>query len=174
MDFEKLEKLAELKDKGILTQEEFEAQKKELLAVKETADKAVEKAVAKSAAKREAGEDLSVWAYFAECLSEKYCCFTGRARRKEYFGFLLGYIVIDTVISFLLWALTQDIEIVLLGRGIVSLILLLPSLSALVRRLHDVDFSGWWILTVVVPLIMMFFKSDMVPNKYGDVPAGVR
>ena len=78
------------------------------------------------------------------------------------------------MISFLLWALTQDIEIVLLGRGIVSLILLLPSLSALVRRLHDVDFSGWWILTVVVPLIMMFFKSDMVPNKYGDVPAGVR
>ena len=61
--------------------------------------------------------------------------------------------------------------------GIVNLALLLPSLGLAVRRLHDIDKSGWWIFISLIPiigwilLIVWYCKdSQMETNEYGPVP----
>lgn len=171
MDIEKLEKLNELKEKGILTQEEFDQQKKELLSDNKHTTSASKKE--KPSNKKSNDEGLSLWGYFISCIGEKYACFKGRARRKEYFGFLLGFTVIDTLLGILIFAITNNLDAVYMVRGVLNLLVLLPSLGVLVRRLHDVNCSGWWVITLIVPLIAIFFKSDMETNKYGEVPAGM-
>ncbi len=69
----------------------------------------------------------------------------------------------------------------MIGTGIISmiylLVVLLPSLAVSVRRLHDTDRSGWWMLVSLVPLIgvvvlIVFFTqdSDRSANRFGYNP----
>lgn len=82
------------------------------------------------------------------CLN-KYVQFSGRASRSEYWYFQLFAALCSILIG------------VLVGRGgggdvigaVVSLVLFLPQLAVGVRRLHDTDRSGWWLLIMLVPLI---------------------
>jgi len=74
---------------------------------------------------------------------KKYACFTGRARRSEYWWWWL----FSTICGFVLGMIPA------IG-GIAALVLFLPSLAVAVRRLHDVDRSGWWLLAFYgIPLI---------------------
>jgi uncharacterized membrane protein YhaH (DUF805 family) len=64
--------------------------------------------------------------------------------------------------------------------GIVALALLLPNISVGVRRLHDTDRTGWWLLIGLIPLIgmvvlLIFFLEESHPggNRYGPPPADV-
>ncbi len=80
---------------------------------------------------------------------EQYADFHGRARRKEYWMFLLFNLSIAFVMVF--------IEGMLGTKGmlglIYSLMLLVPGFSVTTRRLHDVDKSGWWSLIALIPLL---------------------
>ena len=65
--------------------------------------------------------------------------------------------------------------------GIASLALFLPNLAVGVRRLHDTDRSGWWVLISVIPIIgwivlLVFLVSSGTPggNRFGPPPAGTR
>src|SRR5437868_2365525 len=87
------------------------------------------------------------------CLS-KYATFDGRARRSEFWFFAL--------FQFLLNAAGHIIDVGFLGHppgglqpvsGLIALALLLPGLAAAVRRLHDKDYAGWWVLLILVPII---------------------
>jgi uncharacterized membrane protein YhaH (DUF805 family) len=87
----------------------------------------------------------------------KYASFSGRARRAEYWWFTLfvalviaGLTIVDTMIIGM-----ESIETYGIGPlgALFSLALLLPSLALTVRRLHDRDKSGWWILWALLPLI---------------------
>ncbi len=107
-------------------------------------------------------------------IQQNYCNFSGRASRSEFwwfqlFGFILG-IVIGIVFC---WSQTT-LNIV---TCIVNLALLLPSLGLVVRRLHDIGKSGWWIFIALIPivgwilLIVWYCKdSQMETNQYGPVP----
>ena len=86
--------------------------------------------------------------YFMAAL-KKYATFEGRARRKEYWFFVLFYFVIAVVISVVEGMLGTGG----LLAGLFALGMLLPNLAVTVRRLHDTDRSGWWILINLVPLI---------------------
>jgi uncharacterized membrane protein YhaH (DUF805 family) len=62
--------------------------------------------------------------------------------------------------------------------GLVSLALLLPNLGLSVRRLHDINRSGWWILISLIPvvgwiiiLIWAIQKGDESANDFGEVPS---
>lgn len=98
---------------------------------------------------------------------KKYADFTGRARRQEYWMFILVYMIINIVLSIL------GLDIV---SGIVGLGLLIPSLSIAARRLHDTGRSGWWQLIVLIPLIglivlIIFLAQDSHDeNDYGANP----
>jgi len=110
-----------------------------------------------------------------------YFKFKGRARRKEYWMFMLFNVVLASVAAVLDSALLGTVS-KNLGFGLLSslyaLVALMPELAVTVRRLHDVGKSGWWLFITLVPFIgsiwlLVLLASDGQPgeNKYGPNPA---
>ncbi|MGH8869690.1 MAG: DUF805 domain-containing protein [Actinomycetes bacterium] len=110
----------------------------------------------------------------------QYATFTGRARRSEYWWFVLFTVLVNIATSIIDAVLGSGTAS---GFGVVStlasLALLLPSLAVLVRRLHDTGRSGWWVLIGLVPLagaiVLIVFAvqdSQPAPNQYGPPPKG--
>ncbi|MEC0231046.1 DUF805 domain-containing protein [Paenibacillus alba] len=104
---------------------------------------------------------------------KNYVGFSGRARRKEYWMFLL-FNAIAAVILAILESITGLKSVLTL---IYSLAVLLPSLAVTFRRLHDTGRSAWWVLISFIPLIgsiilIVFNCQDSQPNenKYGPNP----
>lgn len=105
--------------------------------------------------------------------------FSGRARRKEYWYFIVSCILICVTLIYAdetLGLYSRDIELGLLS-GLFSLAILIPSISVTVRRLHDTDHSGWWFLVSFVPflggLILLYFMlldGNPSANDYGESP----
>ena len=79
---------------------------------------------------------------------EKYANFSGRAMRSEYWWFVLAYLIAYLVLSIVDYALGAQLLTTILSLG-----LLIPSIAVGVRRLHDLDKSGWWLLLGLIPLI---------------------
>lgn len=118
---------------------------------------------------------------FAEAVKtvlSKYAVFSGRARRSEFWWFVLFNILVSIVAAILDAALGTGWGS---GSGVISLIvslaLLIPYLAVTVRRLHDTDRSGWWILIGLIPLVgfivlLIFTVQDGTPgpNKHGPSP----
>ena len=112
---------------------------------------------------------------------KKYVVFNGRARRKEYWYFFLFNIIISIVLAVIdsvTGSFSTDAGMGLLG-GIYTLAILIPSIAVSVRRLHDTDRSGWWLLIGLIPLIgalvlLIFMVQDSEPgdNQYGSNPKG--
>ena len=97
---------------------------------------------------------------------------SGRARRTEYWMYFLVYIGVLVVAGIL----DSIIGIGLLG-GLAALAHLIPSITVGVRRLHDIDRSGWWLLIALVPLIGWIIaiywavkEGDAHDNQYGPNP----
>ncbi len=113
---------------------------------------------------------------------KKYAVFSGRSRRKEYWYFYLFYILFIFVLSFIdvmIGTYDEVVEIGLFG-GVFVLFMLIPLLATSVRRLHDTDRSGWWLLINLIPLIgvivfTVFTLQDSKPgeNQYGSSPKNV-
>ena len=106
---------------------------------------------------------------------QKYAVFEGRARRKEYWFFVLFNFIISIVISVA--------EAGIGTGGILGLIyvlgVFLPSVGVGIRRLHDTDRSGWWLLVGLIPLIgfiilIVLLALDSTPgdNRFGPNPKG--
>jgi uncharacterized membrane protein YhaH (DUF805 family) len=110
---------------------------------------------------------------------KKYAVFSGRSRRSEYWYFILFYFIIYIALAFVdRVAGTFDPKSGIgLLTAIFALALLIPSLSVSVRRLHDTDRSGWWLLIGFIPLIgaivlIVFFAQDSGAgtNRFGPNP----
>ena len=105
------------------------------------------------------------------CLSQ-YVGFSGRARRSEFWYFVLFYVIVQIVASIIDSVLGTN-QII---SGLASLALLLPYLAVGIRRLHDTSRSGWWILIGLIPLVgaiilIVFYCQDSHPdNQYGPNP----
>jgi uncharacterized membrane protein YhaH (DUF805 family) len=110
---------------------------------------------------------------------KKYAVFSGRARRKEYWMFFLFNLIIG-IILLAIDKMTGSINETT-GMGILetiySLAVLIPAIAVAVRRLHDTDRSGWWLLIALIPLIgaiilLVFMVQDGKPgqNRYGPNP----
>ncbi len=103
---------------------------------------------------------------------KKYANFEGRARRQEYWMFLLINLIIIFVIG-LIDGLTGDSGIIGM---IYSLFVFIPSLAVGIRRLHDIGKTGWWIVISFVPIIgffvlVYFFVQDgEAENQWGPNP----
>ena len=109
---------------------------------------------------------------------KKFAVFCGRARRQEYWIFLIVNTLIFNVLSFLGYFSNESI-FGLLGI-LLFLITIVPSISVLVRRLHDTNRSGGWVFISLVPIIgvivlFVFTLLDSTPgdNTYGPNPKGV-
>jgi len=112
--------------------------------------------------------------WYIKVVRDNYANFEGRARRKEYWMFVL----INTIISFVLGFVDGIIsgpEGWVLG-VVYTLAVMIPSIAVSVRRFHDINKSGWWVLGlslfVVVGWIWGFVlacqDSDIGDNSYGS------
>lgn len=83
---------------------------------------------------------------------KKFFNFTGRARRSEYWWFFLFIIIVSSVFSFL-----GSFHPAFTYIGVLcSLVLTIPQLAALTRRLHDTGRSGWWVLIYALAIILVY------------------
>jgi uncharacterized membrane protein YhaH (DUF805 family) len=112
---------------------------------------------------------------------KKYAVFSGRARRAEYWYFVLFNIIVAIVLSLIdtLLGTFDFVQGVGLLSGLYYLAVLIPTLAVTVRRLHDIDRTGWWIFINLIPLIgfivlLVFAVTDGTPgsNRYGPNPKG--
>lgn len=116
-------------------------------------------------------EQFNMIDWFVKCL-KNYVTFDGRARRKEFWFFML--------VSFILGIIVQMIDAILgtdrLLNGLLNLALFLPSLAVGARRLHDTNRSGWWQLiglTVIglIPLIIWWATDTKAESNQWGQPA---
>ncbi len=107
---------------------------------------------------------------------ERYADFQGRSPRSEFWWFALFYLLLGLAIG-MVSAISETLG------GLVNLVvtigLLVPSLAVSIRRLHDTDRTGWWILLYLVPLIgtivlIVFFvqRGTDGENRFGPDPYG--
>ena len=121
--------------------------------------------------------------WYLKVMRDNYANFSGRARRKEYWMFVLvqtivmiGLMILDSVLG-----LDFELQGISLGYGYLYLIGLIvhfiPSLAVVVRRLHDVGKSGWFYFIFLIPLIGVIWllvlyctEGQKQDNKWGPDP----
>ncbi len=129
--------------------------------------------------------------YFVDTIKNRYADFSGRASRSEYWYFTLFSTLIYMVFYIpLMMSVTSSLNSgTVPGSGfnilgiifmVLALALLVPSLALLVRRLHDVNRSGWYYFIALIPLIgsiilLVWLVTESQPgtNKWGPNPWGV-
>jgi len=105
--------------------------------------------------------------YFKDALT-RYAEFTGRATRRQFWMYVLFYIIF--YVAVLIVDSILGIELLTL---LYSLALLVPSLAIGARRLHDIDMSGWWQLLALIPLlgglvlIYFYVQPSRDDNRFG-------
>ncbi|MCX7035314.1 MAG: DUF805 domain-containing protein [Proteobacteria bacterium] len=109
----------------------------------------------------------------------KYATFRGRARRREYWRYILYYVIAFValvLVDMLTGTFNMESQLGFLS-GLFLLFMLIPSVAVAVRRLHDTERSGWWVLLALLPLIgqlvLLFFfiqEGDEGDNAYGPDP----
>jgi uncharacterized membrane protein YhaH (DUF805 family) len=109
----------------------------------------------------------------------KYATFSGRATRSQFWLFTLAFVILNVIGTVLDAVLGTGVP---QGPGaitaLIMLVHLLPYISVFVRRLHDIDRTGWWYWFGVVPIIggivLLVFtctRSTPGPNRFGP-PSG--
>lgn len=114
-----------------------------------------------------------LWTYFAETIKKFYkLIIEGRARRSEYWGFVLFYLIFAFIAGI--------IDYLLLGEGDSTLVVdyyigifMLPYLSVGFRRMHDVGKPAGFIFIPIYGFILTLMDSEKGSNKYGASPKGV-
>ena len=111
---------------------------------------------------------------------KKYTVFSGRARRKEYWMFVLFNVIVSIILSIIDRIIGTDFG----GSStsgwlstIYSLAVLLPTIGVGIRRMHDTNRSGWWILISLVPcigwiwyIVLAAQEGTAGDNNYGPDP----
>jgi uncharacterized membrane protein YhaH (DUF805 family) len=117
---------------------------------------------------------------FTEAISSgfrNYVNFSGRAARSEFWFWVLFSILVSIaagIIDFAVFGIRDGVSPI---SSLTSLALFLPGLAVSVRRLHDTDRSGWWVLLFLIPLIgaivlLIWYCSRGTPgpNRFGPDP----
>jgi uncharacterized membrane protein YhaH (DUF805 family) len=101
---------------------------------------------------------------------ERYAKFDGRAGRAEYWWFALANIIV----AIILIALASVSNLFFVLYFVWAIAIIVPSIAVGIRRLHDTDKTGWFLLLPIIPLVgwiillvLMVLDSDPGPNKFG-------
>ncbi len=119
----------------------------------------------------------AVKTYFLDVITKHYFDFNGRADRTQYWLYQLflfiSCFILDIIFFFLEFFLEEMLGAILFLPAILFLLydlaLILPTLGITVRRLHDINFRGWWILLVLVPVLgpLVLFVFTVLPGTEG-------
>jgi uncharacterized membrane protein YhaH (DUF805 family) len=108
--------------------------------------------------------------YWKKVVLENYANFTGRARRAEFWWYVLANFIISIIFNIIDAVIGSGMGG---GIGVIGLIyslaVLVPGLAVAVRRLHDTNKSGWWLLIALIPLVgiivlIVFWATDSTPG----------
>jgi len=116
----------------------------------------------------------------------RYVDFSGRSQRKEFWMFYLLVVIVYVVAAILMSMGAPTVDPVTgvvsgggamatLGSAILGIFWLgtiVPYIAVAVRRMHDQDRSGWWILVPIASLIFLFIDGTPGPNRFGPDPKG--
>lgn len=118
----------------------------------------------------------------------KYATFRGRAPRSEYWWFMLFCMVVPWAVSLISAVFFSDVFYVEVGEAhgqplgldafvaLFTLFTFIPSLAVTVRRFHDMDHTGWWLLLAftgigtIVVFFWLMFRGTTGPNRFGPDP----
>jgi len=129
--------------------------------------------------------NASLWSLYWGALTQRYVGFSGRASRKEYWSyilffylFLIGLLIVAFLIDL---GIDQNLRngpvVTLIVGGLYFLAHLLPGLALMVRRLHDLGMSGWFVLLGFIPyiggiviLVFALIPGQVQDNEHGPAP----
>ncbi len=97
---------------------------------------------------------------------KKYAEFNGRARRSEYWYFVLFNILISGMFLFI----STYTPVFMFGYYIYRIAIIIPSIAVSVRRMHDVNKSGWFVLIPIYNIILACTAGTAGTNEYGYDP----
>jgi len=111
---------------------------------------------------------------------KRYADFSGRSRRKEYWMFVLGIFIAAIVLSIVEGILGLSGMVGGVYGPLTTILLLaviIPGIAVQVRRFHDQDKSGWFVLLALIPfvgsiavLVFMCLEGTKGPNRFGPDP----
>ena len=163
-DIEDLEKLAELKEKGIITEQEFEKQKKFYL-----------NSIGQQSP---VGQSKGMVEYYIGCWKKSFQ-YAGRASRSEYWFFYLANFLISFVLGFLNGLFSVLVPVVGALFGLISSVYgiasIFPSCAVFVRRYHDIGKSGWFAfaptlaLVIIAPIIIISWFVSLYNEEAGNI-----
>lgn len=118
---------------------------------------------------------------FMSVVKDNYANFNGRARRREYWMFQLATFIIYIALFIVVAILGAIADFLGTIGGLLLLVamlgLLVPNIAVLVRRLHDINKSGWFYFVSLIPLVGGFYllyllvtEGDKGANQYGEDP----
>jgi len=100
--------------------------------------------------------------------------FNGRSSRSEYWWWMLAGIFFQIICTII--AVLGNVAVT----AIFPILLVIPTTTMIVRRLHDLEKSGWWFLIVLIPLVGILYliylfiqEGDMNENIYGPIPTNI-
>lgn len=118
---------------------------------------------------------MGIQDYYLKVVRDNYSNFEGRARRSEYWYYTLANVLIGLVLAII----DQSIGLKNFGIGtLYSLAVFIPGVAVSVRRLHDVNKSGWWLLIALTGIGIFYLlylyvqQGDQTMNEYGQDPKG--
>jgi len=129
--------------------------------------------------------DYNMIDWWKKVFFKNYANFKGRARRSEYWYFVLGnfLLIIPFYILGIMGITNDNSALSILGIAVYSILILatiVPGLAVAVRRLHDVNRSGWFYFIGLIPLIggiilLVWFltEGDRFTNNYGTDPKNI-
>lgn len=106
--------------------------------------------------------------YFIDGLSE-FANFKSRARRKDFWMFHLWCVIVGVFVG-VTAGLTMGPKNAAFIANVYNVGLILPSLAITVRRLHDVNKSGWFMFVPFYGFYLMFVEGDKGDNRFGTDP----
>ena len=161
----------EVEEKDIVKSEDsMESPTEELISTtKETQSKTEEEKLQEIYADTKM-EDINLFNAIKICF-QKFFIFTNRASRSEYWWFILFYTIFASIPTFV-----PNDNVVVFG-SIMALLLFIPGIAVTVRRLHDINKSGWFIFISLIPilgsiivLVMTIEKGTLGKNRFGEYP----
>ncbi|WP_438965309.1 DUF805 domain-containing protein [Flavobacterium sp.] len=119
-------------------------------------------------------ENYNLLDWWKKVVIDNYANFNGRARRKEYWYFVLVNIIISILLGILDGIGGLFIGDPENGNGILgsisSIVFLIPSIAVGVRRMHDNGKSGWYLLIPIYNFVLAVSEGENQKNEYGNNP----
>ena len=105
--------------------------------------------------------------YYKKVVFENYANFQGRASRAEFWWFFLANAILNIIFNIFFTVINLPKLV-----GIYSIAVLVPTIAVWIRRMHDINKSGWYSLIPIYDFVLAATKGDNGNNEFGPDPYG--